>query len=215
MYRILDTETASLQGGVVEIAWVDIDEDLNVQHTFGSFVNPERSIEPAASSIHGIFDVDVATKPILSEFKPQWGAEPAKVIGHNVAFDIRMLNRTFPVDGTLCTLSLARKLVPNSENHRLQTLRQLFNIPENTAHSASGDIQTTLEVLRNLVTLSGVPLSTLWERAQVPKMVMRMPFGKYKGVAMLKVPPVYRNWLKQQDNLDKNLKFTLDKLENT
>jgi uncharacterized protein (DUF3820 family) len=46
-------------------------------------------------------------------------------------------------------------------------------------------------------------------------MVMRMPFGKYKGVAMLKVPPVYRNWLKQQDNLDKNLKFTLDKLENT
>lgn len=212
MFRILDTETASLSGGVVEIAWIDVDKDLNVLQTFRSFVNPERPIDSGASTVHGIFDCDVQDARPLHEFKADWGTDPAKVIGHNVKFDLRMLNKTFPVEGSLCTLALARQLVRDSENHKLQTLRAHFGIAENVAHSAAGDTATTLEVLKRLVILSNVTVTTLWERSQLPKMVQKMPFGKHKGMAISKMPSAYRTWLLNQSDLDKDLRYTLEKL---
>ena len=45
MYTILDTETASLQGGVVELALLHIDTELNVLGEFHTRVNPERPKE--------------------------------------------------------------------------------------------------------------------------------------------------------------------------
>lgn len=188
MFRIFDTETASLSGGVVEIAWINIDKDLNVLSQFRSLVNPERPIELAASGIHGIYDDDVQDAPKLADLIPAWGTTPVKVIAHNATFDVRMVFRTLPVEGSLCTLALSRHLLPEAENHRLQTIRQYFSLPENTAHSAVGDVETTLGVLRHLVELSGVDLTTLYDRAQEPKMLTKMPFGIHKGKSIKNVP---------------------------
>ena len=212
MFRIFDTETASLAGGVVEIAWIDIDKDLNVLSQFRSFVTPERPIELAASGIHGIYDDDIQDAPTLADLLPEWGVTPAKVIGHNAPFDVRMVFRTLPVEGNLCTLALSRRLLPEAENHKLQTIRQLLGLPENTAHSALGDVETTLGVLRHLVELSGVDLTTLYDRAQEPKILTKMPFGIHKGKSIKNVPLDYREWLLAQTELPRDLRYTLEKL---
>lgn len=211
MYRILDTETASLSGGVVEIAWIDVDQDLNTLSSFRSLVNPERPIESGASDVHGIYDKDVSDAPKLSELQAVWGSAP-RLICHNAPFDVRMIKGQLNLEGSLCTLALSRLYLKEVANHKLQTLRQHFGLPENAAHSALGDVETTLGVLRNLVPLSGVSLQTLWDRSQEPKMLAKMPFGLHKGKAMSKVPREYRNWLLQQPELPKDLKFTLEKL---
>lgn len=213
MYRILDTETASLSGGVVEIAWIDIDEDLNVVSRFRSFVNPEKPIEAGASAIHGILDKDVAQSPKLRDLTTYWGFEPPRLIGHNAPFDIRMVKKDLSISEHLCTLALSRIYVKGVDNHKLQTLRQHFGLPENAAHSALGDVETTLGLLKHLVQLSGVSLQTLWDRGQEPKMLAKMPFGLHKGKVFSKVPKDYRDWLLQQDDLPKDLKFTLEKLK--
>ena len=89
MYTILDTETASLQSGVVELALLHIDTELNVLGEFHTKVNPERPIEPGAFAVHGISDADVADAPTLAQISELGAVTHA--IAHNLAFDSRML----------------------------------------------------------------------------------------------------------------------------
>ncbi len=81
-YTILDTETASLQKGVVEIAWLRINDKLEVIDEFHSLVNPECPIEPGAFAIHGISDEDVCWSPTMAMIaeKVTW---PLHMIAHN------------------------------------------------------------------------------------------------------------------------------------
>lgn len=81
-FTILDTETASLHGGVVEIAWLRINDKLEVIDEFQSLVNPERPIDPGAFAIHGISEEDVAWSPTLAMIaeKITW---PVYMIAHN------------------------------------------------------------------------------------------------------------------------------------
>lgn len=212
MFRIFDTETASLSGGVVEIAWVDIDEDLNELSHFRSLVNPERSIEESASQIHGIYDNDVKDAPTLRQLVSVWGDGPHRLIGHNVGFDLRMVRGSLPCGDSMCTLALARRYVSDCENHKLQTLADFFQTPVGTAHNALDDVRTTAKVLKHLVELSGVSLGTLWDRAQEPKMLVKMPFGLHKGKKITSIPKQYRGWLLQQSDLHKDLRYTLERL---
>jgi DNA polymerase III epsilon subunit-like protein len=65
VYCILDTETASLYKGVVEVAWLWVDANLNVLDEQCHRVNPECRIEPGARAVHGISDEDVAGCPTI------------------------------------------------------------------------------------------------------------------------------------------------------
>jgi DNA polymerase III epsilon subunit-like protein len=66
-YLILDTETAGLSGGVCEIAWVTMDENLNILEQHETLVDPERQIEPGAFAIHGISNEMCVGKPKLAD----------------------------------------------------------------------------------------------------------------------------------------------------
>lgn len=79
---ILDTETASLQGGVCELAYLEIDYDLNIISEFCSHVNPERPIEPGAQAVHGITDEMVKDAPTLADIAKHFGG-PIEMIAHN------------------------------------------------------------------------------------------------------------------------------------
>lgn len=83
LYHILDTETASLQGGVCEIAWLVVDDNLDVQSEFCSLVNPEIPISEGAKAVHGISDEDVADKPTLAQIAQEHLPEPITIVGHN------------------------------------------------------------------------------------------------------------------------------------
>ena len=211
MYTILDTETASLQGGVVELALLHIDTELNVLGEFHTKVNPERPIEPGAFAVHGISDADVADAPTLAQI-PELSLV-THAVAHNYPFDSRMLKGHLKAEASLCTLSLSRQYLKGTANHKLENLKQELGLPDQKSHSALGDVYTTLDLLRHLLPLTGVPLDTLFKRAAQPKMIHRMTFGKHKGLLISQVPADYRAWLLGQENLDKDLKYTLERLK--
>ncbi len=211
MYYVLDTETASLSGGCVELAWLRVDSALNVRESFVSRCNPQRKIDADAYAVHGISQELVASAPTLAELAKHL-PEQIDMIAHNATFDKRMITPHISVGRSLCTLALSRTHIKGTTNHKLPTLRTELNLPEQKDHSALGDVHTTLALLRYIVAITGIDVETHFKRLQAPRMLSRMPFGKHKGLAMLDVPADYRKWLASQD-IERDLKYTLEKLD--
>jgi len=206
---VLDTETASLKGGVVELAFVTLTDDLEIQDQHCTLVDPERDIDPGAFAIHGITREQTLGKPTLAEVV-RLLPEKSWIIGHNCSFDMRMIAPAYKPDATLCTLALSRQYVKNTTNHKLGTLQAELGLPNRTTHSALEDVLTTLDLLRYILPLTGKSVRDLFVRQMMPRMVSKMPFGKYKGVPILQVPKDYRAWFLTQE-IDKDLKYTLEK----
>jgi exodeoxyribonuclease X len=212
-YLILDTETAGLSGGVCEIAWVTMDENLNILEQHETLVDPERQIEPGAFAIHGISNEMCVGKPKLAEVAKLL-PESGWMICHNAPFDTRMIASVYTPAATLCTLALSRKYITGTTNHKLATLQSELGLPDRKSHSALGDILTVHDLLQVILPKTGTTLEALFKRASTPKMLHVMPFGKHKGVPILNVPADYRAWLLGQAGLDQDLKYTLEKMKN-
>lgn len=130
-----------------------------------ALLNHGRAIPPEASRIHGY------TAELLSERglpPPQVYATLATMVrdrpltAYNMSYDwdkvlIPEWHRlNIPQIGTRgpCWLQIARHLLPNpaAGNHQLQTLRQYYGLPsQSAAHSAGGDIDTTLALIRTVL----------------------------------------------------------------
>ena len=211
MYYILDCETSSLSGGVVELAWLRVDSQLNIIEEFRSLCNPQRKIDAGAYAVHGISDKDVKNAPTLAELALRL-PEQIDMIAHNASFDGRMIASSISVGRSLCTLALSRTHIKGTTNHKLPTLRTELNLPEQKDHSALGDVYTTHALLKHIVNLTGIDVETHFKRLKEPRMLSKMTFGKFKGMSMLDVPADYRKWLASQD-IERDLKYTLEKLD--
>jgi exodeoxyribonuclease X len=214
-FAFLDTETASLQGGVCDIAIALVDKDLNVLWENESLIDPERPINPAASGIHHITDDMVWDAPTLAEYMQMTGYpldHPNLVVGgHNVQFDCRMLAEALPEQYTkLCTLKLARNLHPDLSDHKLQTIRYSFKLSAGTAHRAMGDVVTCISFARMLCDEKQTDLLGLLELCKVPlSLDSRFPFGKHKGDRLRDLPVSYVRWLLEKTELDPDLREAL------
>ena len=210
-YHILDTETASLKGGVCEIAWLEVDKDLNIVSEFCTLVNPEVEIEEGAMRVHGITNEDVHGKPTLTEVASCFNG-PIQMVGHNSGFDRRMIKDAIQVETLICTLKLAREYIKTTTNHKLETLQKELGLPVQQSHSALGDVHTCRDLLLYLRDKYAVNLADVAARQSIPRMLHTMPFGKHKGRVIANIAPDYRAWLLTQE-IDADLRFTLEKLK--
>lgn len=210
-YHILDTETASLKGGVCEIAWLEVDKDLNIVSEFCTLVNPEVPIEEGAMRIHGITEDDVRGKPTLAEVASCFNG-PIQMVGHNSAFDKRMIKDAFQIETLICTLKLAREFIKHTTNHKLEVLQKELNLPVQDSHSALGDVHTCRDLLLYLREKHEVTLEAVAARLSIPKLLHTMPFGKHKGRVIANIAQDYRAWLLTQE-IDADLRFTLERLK--
>lgn len=206
--HILDTETASLQGGVCEIAWLVVDEHLTIQSEFSTYVDPERPIEPGAMAVHGITDEMVKGKPTLAQVAGMLSG-PIDIVGHNVAFDVRMVKPLIVAKTQLCTLALSRQFCKGVSKHKLDVLQAELPLPAQKSHSALGDVHTVRDLLLHITDTSGTPFNVLWARGQKARLLHEMPYGKYEGKPFHLVPKPYREWLLTQEGLAKDLEYTL------
>lgn len=213
MYHILDTETASLSGGVVEIAWLEVDGELNVLSEHCYRVNPERPIEPGAQAIHGISDAEVADCPKLAEIANRL-PEEISIIAHNASFDRRMIEGAINISRALCTLDLARTYIKGTTNCKLETLQRELRLPTQKSHSALGDVHTVRDLLIHIMPLTNTSIETLFDRQDRPRILSTMTVGMHKDKPILQVPRAYREWLLSEPGLEKSLKFTLEKMRN-
>lgn len=204
MLRVIDTETCGLQGGIVEIASVDV-IDGEIGNPMSDLVCPDRPISQQAMAIHRITPQMVANKPPIEAIIERYQGS-AYYVAHNASFDRRVL----PEMGGdwLCTLKMARKLWPGRK-YGNQALRHSLQLevetpPELHAHRALYDCYVTAALLVRIMQESG------WSPAQMsalntpPTEVSDdiFPFGKYRGqpVALIaRKNPGYLRWM--LDNL--------------
>lgn len=212
IFRLFDTETTGLAGAkACEIAWIDIDEQMKVLSTFRSLVNPEKPIEAGATAIHGISDDMVIDAPTIETLLADW-PEPFVAVGHNVAFDLRVIGEHVEWNGVVCTLNLARHYIKDSPNHKLETLKHHLKLSEQDSHSALGDCYTCLEVLQYISKLTQMTFSQLRELESKPRLMEKMPFGQHKGKAMRDVPRSYRDFMLAKPDLHRDIRFTFERL---
>lgn len=219
-YIVIDTETtdATTSAGVCEFAYAEIDENFNILVEHTSLIDPEKPITASASGVHGIADEDVVDSPTLVEYMYIVQDDPLQgevvIIGHNVQFDLRYIGPYVSnLKGEICTLRLARRFLPNAENHKLQTLMHELKLQRRGSHRADSDVFTTIGLLRHLSQVSGKTLPELLTSMHEFIKVEVMPFGKHKGTPLPALTSSYKKWLMELDNLDPDLRKSLELLK--
>lgn len=222
-FIVLDTESTGLKPpvGVCEIAWTEIAEDFSEIRSVSSLIDPEMAIEPGASGVHGIMNKHVQDAPTLAEFfsvveRDPFGDDEVVVIGHNVAFDDRLVGSHIRnKSGLLCTLRCSRRIYKEAPDHKLSTLKFWLELGEGVedSHRAAGDVRTTLALLKRLSQDSGLDLKGLYDLSNSPMPITKIGFGKHKGKLLSELPADYVHWLlNKADNLDPDLRAALLKL---
>ncbi|MBU2429616.1 MAG: 3'-5' exoribonuclease [Proteobacteria bacterium] len=163
-YTVLDTETTGLspdQGDeIISIGAVRIvNSRITYQDIFDQLVNPKRDIPIESYKVHGITYEMVAEKndinTILPVFK-QFVADTV-LIGHNIAFDMKMLKVKEKTTGVqfinpvLDTLLLSAILHPDHEHHDLESIALRLGVEIVGRHTALGDAIATAQIFLKLL----------------------------------------------------------------
>lgn len=226
-----DTETASLElkDGIVEHAFVEVDDDLNVIGECHSYITPPGPISPSAAGVHGITKkfLEEQNAPSVEQFWEGKGLpfkdKKVLMIAHNAPFDAKYLAPFVGELETLCTLKLARFAFPIDPegqpadyvpppDHKLPTLMHYLELPVKGTHNALDDVHTCLQLLERIGQKLGMTLEELYHLSKKPLLIKKMPFGKHKGTPLKELPRAYITWLKNLPDLDENIRWSLDQL---
>jgi DNA polymerase III epsilon subunit family exonuclease len=128
---------------------------------FQTLVNPLTPIPPFIAGLTGIRDEMVADAPTFEEVAADWldFADTAVLVAHNAVFDVRFINHevthVFPglrmMNSHICTVSLARRLLPELKSFRLGALAEHFSVPHRKRHRAGDDARATASVFIHLL----------------------------------------------------------------
>ncbi|WP_296150984.1 exonuclease domain-containing protein [uncultured Flavobacterium sp.] len=161
MYAILDIETTGGQfneEGITEIAIYKFDGHEIVDQ-FISLVNPEKPIQPFVVKLTGINNAMLQSAPKFYEVAKRIIeiTENCVVVAHNAQFDYRIMRTEFNRLGydfqrqNLCTVELAKKLIPEQPSYSLGKLVRALGIPMADRHRASGDALATVKLFKMLL----------------------------------------------------------------
>ncbi|KAA3622037.1 MAG: exonuclease [Flavobacterium sp.] len=161
MYAILDIETTGgkyNEEGITEIAIYKFDGEKIVDQ-FSSLINPERRIQPFVVNLTGINAEMLRNAPKFYEVAKRIIeiTEDAVLVAHNAQFDNRILTTEFDRLGynfekdTLCTVELAKKLIPGLPSYSLGKLVRSLGIPLSDRHRAQGDAKATVALFKMLL----------------------------------------------------------------
>ena len=211
---VLDTETASLTHGVVDIALACVDEDFQVYWKIESLIDPECEISPQAMGVHHITQEMVWDQPTLEEFMRAHRyplSDVDVIVGHKIDFDIRFVRNYLPKRFEIIdTLKLSRHLWPDAENHKLQTLRYTLGLDAGSAHRAMGDVTTTISLARQICEAADTDARGLLQLMSVPlPLTTRISFGKHRGERLCDLPINYVRWLTDKADIEPSLREAL------
>lgn len=163
---VLDTETTGLdpaQGHrVVEIGAIELENLLPTGRIYHRYVNPERPVPRDAVAVHGLTDAFLADKPVFAGIAESFldFIGDARLVIHNAAFDLRMLNaelarigaEALPAGRALDTLEIARARFPGAPAS-LDALCRRFSIDNSgrDKHGALLDSELLAEVYLELM----------------------------------------------------------------
>jgi len=158
---LFDTETTGLEPHlghrVIEVAALELFNDLPTGRHFHTLIHPERDVPDEATRIHGFTLADLSGKPRFAEIVDELLAffRGDRLIAHNAPFDFAFLDAEFGRLGlpTLAatrmvdTLALAKTRFPGMPNS-LDALCRRFSIDlsARTTHNALLDCRLLADV---------------------------------------------------------------------
>ena len=158
---LFDTETTGLDplkgDRVIEVAALELFNDLPTGESFHRLIHPERDIPPDATRVHGITLDDLVAAPRFGEIVDDMLAffGDAQLVAHNAAFDFGFLNAelarlkrpSLAPSRMIDTLAMARTRFPGMPNS-LDALCRRFSIDlsARTTHNALLDCKLLAEV---------------------------------------------------------------------
>lgn len=160
---VVDVETTGgrAQGDdrITEIAAVSV-RDGEIAGLWESLVNPGRSIPPWITRLTNISWDMVADKPAFAELSDELlrAITGHVFVAHNAAFDwgfvsaeVRRATGAELTGSRLCTVRLARKLLPHLPRRSLDSVARYYGVEIEARHRAAGDALATARVLRRLL----------------------------------------------------------------
>lgn len=162
-FAITDIETtgSGIKGNKITEICVLVVQNGEVIEEYSSLVNPEQSIPLYIESLTGINDEMVNGAPHFSEIADEIEriTKDCIFVAHNVNFDYNIIKSEFSELGRefkrkrLCTVRLAKKLIPNLFSYSLGNICTSINIPHTDRHRARGDCEATVVLFQRCLAL--------------------------------------------------------------
>jgi DNA polymerase-3 subunit epsilon len=162
-YVVVDVETTggSPLGGdrITEFGAVTV-ANGRVVDVFETLINPQRPIPPAVTRLTRITWDMVRNAPTIRDVAPRIAdvLRGHVFVAHNAAFDYRFVTSELSryggqevVGEKLCTVKLARAVVPGIKRRSLGSLAYFYGIENHARHRAGGDALATAKVLLRLI----------------------------------------------------------------
>lgn len=158
-----DLETTGLYATndkITEIGAVKI-KDGKIVDTFSTFANPERPIPARVVQLTGITDNMVKGAPSQKEAVQAFldFCDGAVLVAHNAPFDTGFIRKACQDFGmeynytSVDTVAIARKILPDINNVKLDTLAKHFRLGKFNHHRAVDDAEMLTNIFLNMVRL--------------------------------------------------------------
>ncbi len=164
-YTVIDLETtggANRTNRIIEISAMQVRRG-EVVAELTSLVNPEMPISYFISQYTGITNEMVKHAPTAKAILPKLLEllGESVFVAHNIAFDYAFINLELERNGferlenrSLCTVRLARRLLPKQVKKNLGDLAAYFGIQISARHRAKADCEATVGVLHRLIEIA-------------------------------------------------------------
>ncbi len=162
-FAVVDVETTGGRAGggdrITEIAIVEVRGGAVVDE-YSSLVNPGRSIPSMIVRLTGITGSMVLDAPYFEHIAPEVQARLSDrvFVAHNAGFDYAFVRYELQqalgeadLGSTLCTVRLARGLIPRLRRRNLDELARHYGISIHARHRAHGDALATARILIRLL----------------------------------------------------------------
>ncbi len=160
-YMVVDVETTGLSplhDRIIEVAVLRIRNQAVVDQ-FHTLINPGVSLPPDIIRLTGIRPADVMQAPLFADVAPALAKflGQATLVAHNASFDygfvreeLRRAGIAYPCR-TLCTMQLARRLIPQQRRYNLGAVVAALGISVEGKHRAFADVEATCQVFLSLL----------------------------------------------------------------
>lgn len=156
-FVVVDLETTGkypLEAEICEFAALQT-KGRELTSSWQTLIRPLKGMNPVAESVHGLSMASLSDAPLLTDViaKIHSMLKEHCLVAHHAPFDAGFLAIEFeragldlPVTPIFCTSLLARKLIPESHDHRLKTLVEKLGIGIDANHRAEADGRACLAV---------------------------------------------------------------------
>lgn len=217
LLRVIDFETTGLEPGadVIEVGWCDFDTEAQEDCGSGSFLCGTDAIPPDTRAVHHIRLEQVRGLPRFN--RTLWVERAmldgvAAFVAHMADFEASFLTGSVPL---VCSYKAALRKWPDAPSHSVFGLlywledQGLVEFDRDAAyppHRSEPDAYATA-VLLGALYRQGVTSRDLWHWTQLPRLLPRVPIGRFRGQPWSAPDDGFLQWMLKQPDMEDDLKW--------